>query len=532
MSAIYGSIKIGIQFAGDEPMMALWKSMKAKMHWEHAMTADRMMRKRMCSAVHDDRGSVAIVFALTTIVVMAVVGGAVDFGRTVLAREKLQTSVDSAALAAARVWQTEQDIDLAEKKAIIHFNSMKPDGVDAKLTKLVADTGANTLTIEAQASVKTPFLGMILDDRLVVASRAQAKFCIGCRGGGGGGNDGYSIEVAMMLDVTGSMAGSKISDLKDAAKDLVKILVWDDQSDHTSRIAIVPFSEAVNAGSVLGPQVAYNPASSLKFEFRDGKKRTWYRTNAYCVSERQGSKSDTDATPTGSNKLPRIYYSSSSNNSCQPAAAVVPLTSDKSKLNDTIESLKADGFTAGNLGTAWAWYMLSPNWWSGIPSSVYPDNRPAAYPSLPPACSNWESCVASDRVGGDVRKFAVLMTDGEYNQQYCNSSTNTTTGASIPDRNAGPGNSDKADCSSPLGSSSSQTAALCTAMKKAGIIVYTVGFGLGSSGAQVNLLKDCASTDGHFSTPGKLFYNTQTGTELRAAFRHIATSIASLYVSQ
>ena len=69
-------------------------------------------------------------------------------------------------------------------------------------------------------------------------------------------------------------------------------------------------------------------------------------------------------------------------------------------------------------------------------------------------------------------------------------------------------------------------------MKKAGIIVYTVGFGLGTSGAQVTMLKNCASDDGHFSTPGKLFYNTQTGTELRSAFRHIATSIASLYVSQ
>jgi Flp pilus assembly protein TadG len=528
MSCPYGSEKFRVTSAGDEPVIELRESGDVEMQPEHAMRASRLLR----SFGRHERGSVAIMFALTTIVVMALVGGAVDFGRAVLAREKLQTSVDSAALAAARIWQTEQDIDLAEKKAIIHFNTMKPEAVDAKLTKLVADTGENTLTIEAQATIKTPFLSMIRDDSIVVTTRSQAKFCIGCRGGGGGGNDGYSIEVSMMLDVTGSMAGSKISDLKDAAKDLVKILVWDDQSEHTSRIAIVPFSAAVNAGTVLGPAVAYNPSSSLKFDFRDGKERTWYRTNAYCVSERQGSNAYTDVTPTGNNRLPRVYYSSSSTSSCQPAAPVIPLTSDKSKLNATIESLKADGFTGGNLGTAWAWYMLSPNWWSGLPSDVYPTDRPAAYPSLPQGCSKWESCSASDRVGTDVRKFAVLMTDGEYNQQYCNGSTNNTTGASIPDRNAGPGNSEKGNCTSALGSSSTQTAALCSAMKKAGIIVYTVGFGLGTSGAQVNLLKECASTDGHFSKPGKLFYNTQTGSELRSAFRHIATSIASLYVSQ
>jgi Flp pilus assembly protein TadG len=480
----------------------------------------------------DDRGTTAVMFALMTVVVIALVGGAVDFGRAVLAREKLQTSVDSAVLAAARIWQTEQDMTLAEQKAIIHFNSMKPEGVDAKLTKLTPDTEQNTLTIEAEATVTTPFLSIVRDEPLKISTRAQAKFCIGCRGGGGGGNDGYSIEVAMMLDTTGSMAGQRIADLKAAAKDLVNILVWSDQSEHSSRIAIVPFSHAVNAGTVLGPHVAYAPSSSLTFKFRDGKNRTWYRTNAYCVSERQGSNAYTDATPTGSNRLPRVYYGSSSNSNCRPAASVIPLTADKAKLTSTIDSFKAEGFTAGNLGTAWAWYMLSPTWWSGIPSDVHASDRPAAYPALPSVCQSWEKCPASSRGPGDVRKFAVLMTDGEYNQQFCNGSTTNTTGASIPDRNAGPGNSEKADCSSPLGSSSSQTEALCTAMKKAGIIVYTVGFGLGSSGAQVTLLKNCASEDGHFSNPGKLFYNTQTGTELRSAFRHIATSIASLYVSQ
>jgi len=125
----------------------------------------------------------------------------------------------------------------------------------------------------------------------------------------------------------------------------------------------------------------------------------------------------------------------------------------------------------------------------------------------------------------------VLMTDGEYNMQFCDGGSKVT-GASLPDRNAGPGNSEKGNCTSALGTSSAQAQSLCTAMKKAGIIVFTVGFGLGSSGAQVDLLKTCASEDGHFSKPGKLFYNTQTGTELRSAFRHIATSIASLYVSQ
>ena len=500
---------------------------------------------------HDRRGSVTIMFGLTIVIVLALTGAAVDYGRALLARERLQATVDSAVLAAARIWQTEQDMDLAEEKAIAHFEAMKPEGVNAQLTHLAPDADQNTLTITATAEVTAPFLGFVLNgEPLRVASKAQARFCVGCTtsgsgtgGGGSGGygsNDGYDIEVAMMLDITGSMAGSKIADLKEAAKDLIRILVWNDQSEHTSRVAVVPFSHTVNAGKTLGKAITYSPADKVRFAFRDGKSRDWYRPKAsrgtdpyeYCVSERQGSQASTDATPSGNARLPVVYYDSSSTSNCKPAAEVMPLTNDKQALIDLIDSssFKAEGFTAGNLGTAWAWYMLSPTWWSGISSSIYPNGRPAAYPALPGGCSSWESCPPAERTGG-VRKYAVLMTDGEYNMQFCDGGSNVT-GASIPDRNSGPGNSEKGNCTASLGSSNTQALALCTAMKKSGVIVYTVGFGLGASGTQVDLLRDCASSDGHFSRPGKLFYNTQTGTELRSAFRHIATSIANIYVSQ
>jgi uncharacterized protein YegL len=64
-----------------------------------------------------------------------------------------------------------------------------------------------------------------------------------------------------VLDVTGLMSGQKIADLKLAAKDLIDIVVWEDQSKYTSKVALVPFSEAVNVG-LMAAQVASN-ASAL-----------------------------------------------------------------------------------------------------------------------------------------------------------------------------------------------------------------------------------------------------------------------------
>ena len=47
----------------------------------------------------------------------------------------------------------------------------------------------------------------------------------------------------------------KIDALKPAAKDLVDIVIWNDQSQYTSRIALAPFAEAVNVGTTLAPLV-------------------------------------------------------------------------------------------------------------------------------------------------------------------------------------------------------------------------------------------------------------------------------------
>lgn len=495
--------------------------------------AELVRRMKPARLAKDDRGSVVIMFALTIFVVFTLVGGAVDFGRAMVARERLQSAVDSSVLAAARVWQLENNLTLAEEKALAHFESNKPQEV-SRVVSFTPDMQASTFTMVGETTVPTPFLSLVKQS-ITVSTRGQALLS-------GGGNAGTDIEVSLMLDVTGSMAGQRITDLKAAAKDLINILVWDDQSEHTSRVAIVPFSHAVNAGPVLGPVVTHSPADKIKFRFRDGKDRDWFRPKAtqsgtttygYCVSERQGSAAYTDATPTGSARLPVVYYSSASLSSCQPAASVVPLTSNKAVLESTINGLSANGWTGGNLGTAWAWYMLSPTWWSEIPSNVHPNERPAGYVPPPSGCPDWLTCPPSlqGQVAADVTKYAVLMTDGEYNMQFCDGGSKVT-GASIPDRNAGPGNTEKGDCTSTLGSANTQALELCTAMKKKGIIVYTVGFGLGSSGPQVTLLRDCASYDKHPTDPKKLFYNTTTGDELRNAFRHIATSIAAPILSR
>ena len=90
--------------------------------------------------------------------------------------------------------------------------------------------------------------------------------------------------------------------------------------------------------------------------------------------------------------------------------AIVPLTSDRDKLKDAIDEFKASGTTAGQLGTAFAWYLISPNWSRCVAGE---ESAPAPYGTP------------------KVKKIAILMTDGEYNtlqgKQYDDGSSQATT---------------------------------------------------------------------------------------------------------
>lgn len=421
----------------------------------------------------DERGSTAMIFALTVAVVISMVGGAVDYGRAVKIRDQMQHAVDAAILAGARSWQLDGDLVVAQQRALEFYNRNKPAEIESTVTGFTSDAVRNALTLEAEALVPTPFLSLIRSQGFTVQARAEALLAVG-------GNSETNLEISLMLDVTGSMSGQKIVDLRDAAKDLIDIVVWSDQSEYTSKVALAPFAPRVNVGSLVANFTGLPATRTIS-----GQSRKLIQ----CVTERIGTHEFTDQAP-GAGAYLRPYNGitsttnssynnnwSSSGNCTDPGEQIMPLTSDRTVLKNRIDTFTASGSTAGALGTAWAWYLLSPKWAHFWPSA----SRPVAYGTA------------------NTQKIAVLMTDGEYNY-WGGASANVTT-------------------------TNNKTLSLCSGMKTAGITVYTVGFDLGGSNAAINMLRSCASD------PSK-FYNAEDGAALRAAFRDIALQIATLRLSQ
>lgn len=458
----------------------------------------RWVLRRLGRFAGDSEGNVAILFAVALVVLLLSIGAAIDIGRWLHARDQTVSAVDAALLAGGRALQTDSDdeagaIAAAQKFYDQNVTSRLPV-TDDTVTFKVTDNG-RAMTASGEAYIKTPFLRLASINKLPLISRAETEFSKAELAVGG--NGGENLEISMMLDVTGSMAGQKLQDLKDAAKDLVDIVVWEDQSEFTSKVALVPFSEDIR----LPNSGALNKARGTALD----KEKTvytnygwWsYATTYYlsdCVVERIGSQKYTDAPPQSGQYVMGHYTESSQGRgngkkgvcTIPDDSAVMPLSDDKDALKDAIDDLSASGGTAGHLGTAWAWYTLSPNW-----ASLWATpHRPQAYGAE------------------NLRKIAILMTDGEYNTQY------SSEGVSVSANQAA------------NGSSTAQARALCTAMKAKGITVYTVGFDLGGSNSEAyQTLYQCASE------PGK-FYNADDGEQLKQAFRDIALKLSSLYLSK
>jgi hypothetical protein len=186
------------------------------------------------------------------------------------------------------------------------------------------------------------------------------------------------LDLALMLDVSGSMNGAKLADLKAAAKQTARTLITP-TSGNRVRISFVSYAAAVNAGA-YGNEAQGN----LSTDDSDGD-----GLDKVCVSERTGTAAWTDDKP----QLGK--YVGDDAPSC-PDSSLLPLTDDLTAFDTAIDSLTAGGLTAGHLGVAWSWYLVAPDW---------DDIWPAA--SAPLSYTEPHSV-----------KAVVLMTDGQFNTSY------------------------------------------------------------------------------------------------------------------
>lgn len=153
----------------------------------------------------------------------------------------------------------------------------------------------------------------------------------------------------------------------------------------------------------------------------------------------------------------------------------VELTNNRQTLRRYVSRLSTDGYTAGHLGVAWAWYLISDRWGRIFDGSA----KPASF------------------TDPDLKKAVVLMTDGEFNVTGYHHSV--------------------------LGKSREQAETLCDNMKAQGIRIFSVAFRAPARGQAI--LQYCASNAGHY-------YQASNQNQLHQAYEDIAIALTELRISQ
>ncbi|MEL7047475.1 MAG: pilus assembly protein TadG-related protein [Pseudomonadota bacterium] len=444
---------------------------------------------------------------MMVIVLLSVIGGAVDYARWLDAKTTTRAAIDASVLAGARMLQiNNQAIDEAVDAAQNYYTANTEGRLDLAVDTIafkVVDN-ATAVTADGEATLNTLVLKLIGIDQMPLLKLSGAEFAKAVLSVGA--NAEQSLEISLMLDVTGSMDGEKLESMKAAAKDLVDITVWQGGGQHTSRVALVPFATSVKLSndlysSVINDEFEGNDGDAKVFPLGSGWQTTWFQAER-CVSERSGADAHTDKKPNNNNR--RFNGTFSLDGNCRPNSnQIVPLTSDKAFLKSQIDQFVADGGTAGHIGTAWAWYMLSPRWKDYLPSA----SSPASYGKLNQTNSDGKPL---------LQKIAVLMTDGEFNAEYCSNGIR----ASRPGKESFTG-----DCEPMNGRSAEQARTLCANMKAEGITIYSVGFQLQADGEAEETMNICATSDDHV-------YQAQNGTQLQQSFRDIALKISDLHLSK
>lgn len=182
---------------------------------------------RLINFQRSETGTVAMIYAMIALAAFVLIGGGLDFSKHRTQSAILQTALDATALHMLREVQLDDDEfqDTARR-----FFDANLSGFDAVLTEFNVQNAADIVTVEAAANVETSFLGLLGIETLEIYRLAEGILSTETR------------EIALVLDTTSSMQGTKIAELKAATNLLLDNLEAASERADNIRVSMVPFN--------------------------------------------------------------------------------------------------------------------------------------------------------------------------------------------------------------------------------------------------------------------------------------------------
>lgn len=231
---------------------------------------------RFRSLLRNQDGSVATIFAVALVPVVIAAGIGVDISRASSSRSNLQDALDATALALAHL-PVNTPQAAVDAKALTWLNANLSD-TNIQGVKITTTLTQGQIVLNADAKIRTTLTAIAGVQEVPIAVHSTVKWGSG------------KVEVALVLDNTGSMAGTKLTRLKEAADDLVEALESSVAgSDPTAlKISLVPFSMTVRLSSNSTQLGNYRSASWMRGDMPSGYATRDLFTNDNSVTDFDG----------------------------------------------------------------------------------------------------------------------------------------------------------------------------------------------------------------------------------------------------
>lgn len=427
----------------------------------------------------EDKGAVALMFGLTGLVLLVLVGGSVDYSRAATERTRLQTAVDATGLALVHL-PAGTSATALQQQAQAFFNGVYKPTPGFPSPRLTASAISSGIQINVSNDVPLTMLALLGTNSWTVGAQSQTIY-------------GKSkVEIALVLDNSGSMGqDGKIEALKGAVSDLIDQLKKTVVNTGDVKLSLIPFNTQVNIGT------SYKNNANLRWDVSVTNQQIKNYIKNYgisssaptqsnwpgCISDRDDTYQDFDtksdpATAITTSKYVTSfchYYAGGFPNNGSQIIAMKALTTDLDGVKTAANSMIPTGATNITIGLVMGLATLRSDTPFGTNS-------------------------ATDQL---TNKFVIVFTDG-------NNTQNRFKG------NGQDGNAEAPQVDARF------TKACTNAKQYAQATVFTVGIGDGAN----DLLRNCA-TD-----PAQYYYPISSASQISGVFNAILAQISRIRTSK
>ncbi len=276
----------------------------------------------------NQRGATTLALALMILPILGLMGLAIDGITIYTVQNGMRAALDSAGLAAMQVESPER-----QKVAQSYFsaNTLGLGGQVVNTMTLDMDEQDNRISLAATADVETAFA------RLFGFNTIKVRVYSAIEQGSSG-----RVEIALVIDTSFSMQGSRMQSVKQGANTLINTLFGSQNSVSNVWMSFIPYTGVINIG---GNRRGWAHGQWFDWIFWNG-----------CINNRvNGEKGDA---PPSHGKF-RIAFALQGCNK-----VIQPLTDNKNTARHYISTLQPSllSSTRGDYGILWGWRSISPRW--------------------------------------------------------------------------------------------------------------------------------------------------------------------------